>query len=207
MLVEKEEDQAWVVANGAEVGGISLPGLRRLFEIAVGGGQGTFLPPRPVEASLIQQQSAEAIPLPAPTSQVNSIEPNAHITRTLGHHADSPALAPFLGRESKRRHIRVVDEDQEVDVSERTNHAPKSNWRMHYTHRSKARAALDEVVEPAEPHTAADEIKPPSIADTEAPQWSISHQAQGSRFHIVSRVSIQDLSLWIPPSAYFLHAR
>ncbi|OBZ68770.1 hypothetical protein A0H81_11329 [Grifola frondosa] len=31
-----EEEREWVVANGTELGGISIPSLRRLFEIAVG---------------------------------------------------------------------------------------------------------------------------------------------------------------------------
>ncbi|KAI0771409.1 hypothetical protein BC629DRAFT_767729 [Irpex lacteus] len=42
VLVETEEEQAWVIANGSEVAGIGIPGLKRLFELAVGGGQLLF---------------------------------------------------------------------------------------------------------------------------------------------------------------------
>ncbi|KAI0087889.1 hypothetical protein BDY19DRAFT_229466 [Irpex rosettiformis] len=205
VLVESAEEQAWVVANGAEVTGIGIPGLKRLFELAVGGGQAVvpILPPTQQESETSEPSGfsssvPEAQDLPTATVAGTS----SVLTRTLGHHIDTPALAPFLGRESKRRSIRVYDEELHVDVLNIGAAVNTSPWRMHYTHRSKARASLDEVVEPPEVPPTAEEILP-KTGDAAAVALSMCTSVSdqlGSRFHITGRVSIRDLSLWVPPA-------
>ena len=42
---------------------------------------------------------------------------STYLLRTLGHHKDTPALAPFLGQAPKRRSINTFDKDQDVDIN------------------------------------------------------------------------------------------
>ncbi|KAI0696018.1 hypothetical protein BC835DRAFT_915960 [Cytidiella melzeri] len=205
VLVETAEDQAWVVANGTEVAGISIPGLRRLFELAVGGGQGIvpILPLKQLEVDTVDRQSSFSTPSQLPEeSSLPSSEASSHVTRTLGHHIDTPALAPFLGREAKRRSIHSYAEDVDVDILGQERASKTSQWRMHYTHRSKARSSLDEVVKLPAAHPAVEEVSPDiqDVAEAQAALLSFVTSGTGSRFHIMARLSIKDLSLWIPPS-------
>jgi len=69
------------------------------------------------------------------------------LSRTLGHHIDTPALAQFLGRKPKRRGINIYgSEDVEVDIKRRIRclireyNDPLANA---VYHRSRARPALD----------------------------------------------------------------
>ncbi|KAI0339014.1 hypothetical protein BDW22DRAFT_1336945, partial [Trametopsis cervina] len=199
VLVESEEEQAWVAANGTEVAGISIPGLRRLFEMAVGGDRGLvpILPPTRVKVEEVELQSVE-ISSQAPDTLTT--ENAAHVTRTLGHHIDSPALAPFLGKESRRRDIHVYEDDAVVDVIAVDGTSSRSPWKMHYTHRSKARASLDEIVEPPSEPPAVEAVNPSSEIETPGvSQPVVLPPGLGSRFHIVGRVNMQDFSVWIPP--------
>lgn len=206
VLVEREEDQAWLVANGTEVAGISLPGLRRLFEIAVGGGQGlgTILPPMQIERKVVEQQTALSPQVPEPVL-APAAGTSTHVTRTLGHHADTPALAPFLGRETTRRYIRIFDEDENVDVFGYDDASQGLAWKMHYTHRSKARASLDEAIAPSTSLPPLEDVSPRDSTATgiHASHATAIQPSLGSRFHIIARVSVQDLSLWISPGLCF----
>ena len=198
VLVESEEERAWVVANGSEVAGIGIPGLKRLFELAVGGGQAVVpvLPPMQTDINVPDPQVS-----PAPVTDAQDVPT---LTQTLGHHIDTPALAPFLGRESKRRSICVHDEEADVEVLNTEAIANSSSWRMHYTHRNTARASLDEVVEPPETAIIEDVPRSPkSLAAVKLPPLPSISGGVGSRFHITARVSTQDLSLWIPPSTLY----
>lgn len=203
MLVEGAEDQAWVVANGTEVGGVSLPGLRRLFELAVGGGMELLTTPIP--ATPKEEHAAEIVQLAASQESQSTPQPAEeavpHVTRTLGYHVDSPTLAPFLGRVPTKRRINVYNEDQVIDISSASKPGPtRAVWRMSYTHRNKARVALDEVVEPPPP-VATPPLECPSA--TEEIQSSIGPSlGSGSRFRIAARVSIQDISRWITPGKW-----
>lgn len=204
VLVETEEEQAWVIANGSEVAGIGIPGLKRLFELAVGGGQAVVPILQATQPEVNNSERQQPSDSAALVQEVPAATPEAapsDLTRTLGHHIDTPSLAPFLGRESKRRSIRVYDEDVEVDVLGSKATTKSSSWRMHYTHRSKARASLDEIVQTPVKPPDVEEVLPaaPSIKEPLAPNPSIPmFYGPGSRFHITARVSIQDLSLWIP---------
>ena len=202
VLVEGLDDQAWVVANGTEVGGITIPGLRRLFEIAVGGSRqtGPLLSPKKVELPSSQHDSHEQVVASSLEKPADSPhEEPAYITRTLGFHADTPALASFLGRAPNQRQIHSYDEEQNVDIfSDGAASQSKKHWRMVYSHRNKARSALDAVVEvsPLAEDSVLEQPPPPSAETASLPQGPVS------RFHIIPRVSIRDLSMWLSPSKF-----
>ena len=187
------DEEAWVIENGSELRHGGLPSLRRLFEIAVGSsgtpleiaskiGTSTTQPNVNQEDSHVSERGSPQVStfLLSPTS--------THLSRTLGHHADSPALAPFLGRATKRRGIVVQDENTPVDIVSGNQVDPGRRWNKPFMHRSRARPALD--------------VEIP--AETPIPQYTpnVNPVAQGTRFHIVARVTISDRSLWIPIGGY-----
>ncbi|KAI0356404.1 hypothetical protein OH77DRAFT_1423341 [Trametes cingulata] len=213
-----EGERDWVVAAGVEVGGVSLPSLRRLFEIAVGAGERVTLPIRkpspapPVQAAPVQQETAA----PATVQEVKE-EPrqeppqtSAHVTKTLGYHADTPALAPFLGRAPKKRCINVrANEDDPVDIEDTAGGSGLQHrhiWRKPYAHRNVARKELDEVVPLSElpnnaPTEPADESqKEGKVDEPESKRSAALELLSGTRFHINARVQVADYSLFIPPN-------
>lgn len=200
VLVETPEEQAHIIANGTEVAGITIPGLRRLFELAVKGDRELLplLPPKKSEVSSVRPADASTTGVAA-TSEP-AAEPSAssavHASRTLGYHADTPALAALLGREPRQRVINTHDEDAPLDIFGGHAGPQKSiRWRMAYTHRNKARAELDEIVEPA---PLAAELPAGSQQLSSTP--TIHGPGQFSRFHVMARISIKDLCRWTPPS-------
>ncbi|KAG1780601.1 hypothetical protein EV702DRAFT_1042864 [Suillus placidus] len=189
---EMEKDR--VEEEGVEVSwGGSVVGLQRLFERAVG----VNLPP-----SLVSQEGQGAADAAA--------IPSTLLSRTLGLHADSPALAPFLGRTPKRRCIHAYDEDTDVDilnidtaprrlspsvesregVTRRADHGSGHPWRMAFPHRNRARPELDLIVDA------------PALVDNvaEITATPVIPGSTTSRFHITARVHITDRSLFISPS-------
>ncbi|KAH8977976.1 hypothetical protein EDB86DRAFT_2996886 [Lactarius hatsudake] len=181
------DEEAWVIENGSELRNVSLPSLRRLFEMAVGD-VGSPLEISPVNdaPSVHQDLSPEHITVSGRETLRSSAPTHAstHLSRTLGHHVDTPALAPFLGRAPKRRSITTYDENVLVDIDGSPHAAPGRRWRIPLTHRSRARPALDLIIP----------------VDAPLPQLTphVAPVTQGTRFHIVSRVTISDRSLWIP---------
>ena len=134
-------DPGMDISSGIEVGlgpvGI-LPGLRSLFQRAV----------RANGPLLETDNAAEFLGSQELTS-------GSHLTRTLGLHKDTPALAPFLGKQAIRRGIKEWDGDGVVDIDgfEDDSHSAthditnnlernparlrkKKRWRMPYTHRN-----------------------------------------------------------------------
>ena len=203
VLVEDAEDAAWIVTNGTEVGGVSLPGLRRLFELAVGGGQGLL--PTPVRSFL--KDDAPVAPVVTATSEAETAQAPSEslhvITKTLGYHIDTPSLAPFLGRVPKKRHIKVYDDDQAIDIFTSGQREAKPAWRKAYAHRSKSRAALDHTANPSEMIETKNRAS--LVPAVDLPSMLNSLDARGSRFHILTRVSVKDISLWVPPgTCYFV---
>ncbi|KAG1818657.1 uncharacterized protein BJ212DRAFT_1479650 [Suillus subaureus] len=190
---EVEKDR--VEEEGVEVPwGGSVVGLQRLFERAVGVN---------LLASLVSEEGQGAAGAAA--------IPSTLLSRTLGLHADSPALALFLGRTPKRRCIHAYEEDTDVDIlsidiaprrpsstfesregvtrraDEGDHHHP---WRMAFPHRNRARPELDLVVDV------------PALVDNVAENTTTSAipGSTTSRFHITARVHITDRSLFISPS-------
>ena len=187
------DEEAWVIENGSELRHGGLPSLRRLFEIAVGSagasleiatanGISTTQPNVNQEDSHVSERDSPQVPAPLPTVS------STHLSRALGHHADSPALAPFLGRATKRRGIVAYDEDTPVDIDSGGHVDPSRKWFKPFIHRSRARPALD--------------VEVP--AETSIPQYTpnVNPVAQGTRFHIVARVTVSDRSLWVPIGGY-----
>ncbi|KAI0250987.1 hypothetical protein BJV78DRAFT_517407 [Lactifluus subvellereus] len=183
------EEEAWVIENGSELRNFSLPSLRRLFEIAVGSAGSPLEITAPNDAAIAQRSDSQeeihaverdtpqtSVPLPALTS--------THLSRTLGHHADTPDLAPFLGRTPKRRGIAAHDENTPVDIDSGLDVISQRRWKKPLNHRSRARPALDVAV-PVE-----------GLLPQFAP--NVTPVTQGTRFHIVARVTVSDRSLWIP---------
>jgi hypothetical protein len=186
------DEEAWVIENGSELRNVSLPSLQRLFEMAVGD-VGSPLEISQVNnpSSVLQDVSPEHNTVTGRECLLSSTSAHTstHLSRTLGHHVDTPALAPFLGRAPKRRSITTYDENAPVDIDGSAHVIPgRRQWRMPLTHRSRARPALDLMIP----------------VDTPLPKLT-SHVApvtQGTRFHIVARVTISDRSLWIPIGEY-----
>ena len=175
--------------DGVEVPwGGNVVGLRRLFERAVGVDGILSAPPLPHAASDVPLECSETAP-------------STLLSRTLGLHADSPALAQFLGRAPRRRCIHVYDEDRYVDITTLDDASlqldtlvseepvyPKKGFCMRYPHRNTAREDLDLVVDvPAGVETInVDNISVPA---------SIPGGTTTSRFHITARIRLEDRSL------------
>ncbi|RPD62519.1 hypothetical protein L226DRAFT_330040 [Lentinus tigrinus ALCF2SS1-7] len=214
-----EAERDFIVANGIELAGVSLPSLKRLFEIAVGAGENVKLPeilkspapqvkmeasdsPLPVPSEAVPSQSPPPEPTPPPATQSSS-----HVSRTLGYHVDTPALAPFLGRAPKQRQINVrADEDDPVDIQGSSGSSglqARSMWRKPYNHRNAARKELDEVVPLSDLPATIDEK--PDEGDGEGEEHAAKGERSrlqmlsGTRFHIAARVQVADYSLFIPP--------
>lgn len=177
VIVDEDGEAEWVVKNGIELSGVSVPSVRRLFEIAVGDDRG-FIGRFRVGAEE-NDEDAEVIS-------------STYLSKTLGHHKDTPALAPFLGRAPKRRCINVYAHDEEVDIDD-FEVTSKPPWRMSFPHRNKARPELDVVaVTPTAPESRPEAEPNAQLAD-------VPNNTAGTRFHIIARVVISDRSLWIPP--------
>ena len=172
-------EREWVLRNGIELGGVSIPSLRRLFEIAVGEGD-EFLDG--VEGGA-EERDEDA-----------DVVASTYLSRTLGHHKDTPALAPFLGRAPKKRCINTYDEDQNVDIDIDNVGLKKNPWQMSFPHRSSARPELDIVADVSE---LLDSHTSPPKGNGHRPM-SLPSGASGTRFHILARVIISDRSVWIP---------
>ncbi|KAJ6593395.1 hypothetical protein B0H19DRAFT_1246172 [Mycena capillaripes] len=161
-------DLAEGVEVGAGTGGI-LPGLRSLFEQAVG------------------------------EDDDPDFEGQTALSRTLGYHADTPALASFLGREPIRRGVVVWDPDATVDVDGFDDEKPraKPRWRMPFSHRNTFRDTLVPLIS----------TPPLSEAPVPPPQnnSSVLSTANSSRFHIATRIVVLDRSLWLPPDQRLGH--
>jgi hypothetical protein len=184
-----KDEESWIIENGSELRQSGLPSLRRLFEIAVGSASSlgiasaTDASTRQLgvcqEDNRIQEEETPQVSTPIHTLS------STHLSRTLGHHAESPALAPFLGRAPKRRGIMVHDENTPVDIDGGKQTLVRRRWRKPFIHRSRARPSLDVVIP----------------AEAPVPQCN-PVITQGTRFHVVARVTISDRSLWIPVGGY-----
>ena len=188
------DDETWVIENGSELRQSGLPSLRRLFEIAVGGTGSSLGTTSTNDTSAGQPVigRGDDHPQEREVSQDSTPIPlsSTHLSRTLGHHAESPALAPFLGRASKRRRIMTHDENIPVNIGGREEALVRRRWHKPFIHRSRARPSLDiAIATPAE--TPASQCTP-----------NIAPVTQGTRFHVVARVTISDRSLWIPAGEY-----
>lgn len=183
--VASEEEKDWLLVHGMELVGVSRPSVRRLFEMAVGGSLPTFAIPAQPGGAI--DEGGEALKNPASST---------HLSRTLGHHKDTPALAAFLGRAPKRRCINVYDEDVDVDISTTEDASVGGGrvvWRMQYEPRSSGNHE-DDTITAQPPSVADDTLNPPAQIPARPPDGG------GSRFHITARIIVADRSQWLPPS-------
>ncbi|KAG8214427.1 hypothetical protein J3R82DRAFT_9449 [Butyriboletus roseoflavus] len=180
--------QSWETyeRDGVEVPwGGSVVGLRRLFERAVGV---DGIIPTPPLAHATSDVSLEN----------SATAPSTLLSRTLGLHADSPALAQFLGRAPKRRCIHVYDEDQHVDIvtldgtssqqdglTSEESAKLKTGFYMRYPHRNTAREDFGLVVDV---DTGAETNSTPAI---------VPAGTTASRFRITARIRLEDRSLYL----------
>ncbi|KAK7064333.1 hypothetical protein R3P38DRAFT_2823836 [Favolaschia claudopus] len=131
------------------------------------------------------------------------------LNRTLGIHADTPALAGFLRKAPVRRGIVVWDPDAVVDIDgleETPNTRPR--WRMPFSHRSMYR---DEPLlipntthcPPSSPQTS----PPPTLPVIPPPRVSTTNLLPNpsSRFHMATRIIVTDRSLWLSPEQRLGH--
>jgi hypothetical protein len=197
LVTSSERD--WVLQNGTEITGVGIPSLRRLFEIAVG--KKTSLLPAPKQGPssdqathTIECEEDDIVGEPETTE-------GTHLSRTLGVHEETPALAAILGRRAARRQIRVFNEDEPVDI-ESGDGVPRSNrrWKMTYSHRNLARPELEVDLGltsdtrprhlPSVGNTGGGgEDRCEVIPDTGRFGWT--------RFHITCRIMVTDRSRWL----------
>ncbi|KAH9481504.1 hypothetical protein JR316_0006031 [Psilocybe cubensis] len=227
------------VAAGIEVGigpaGI-LPGLRTIFQRAVGGN--VQLPPPPPTPSTPGPETEvgpaidDSVDAGEGTNAAASVEANVnaakeeqqptssgvggdHLIKTLGFHSESPALAPFLGKDTIRREIKVWNEDADIDifVNDGLQTTKKSQWKMPFTPRNffeqvnKSHLHVDTL---GQPHNITDMEIDTSSGDKQDhdsnatlaahPKIAENVVTSNSRFHFMARIIITDRSLWIPPA-------
>ncbi|KAF9565368.1 hypothetical protein CPC08DRAFT_759555 [Agrocybe pediades] len=168
-----------------------LPGLRTIFQNAVAGAN---------LMETVNQLESDAPATPREHSKKSS--GGNHLIQTLGLHEDSPALAPFLGKEAIRREIRMFDEECDIDLAATGNTQSKLHWKMPFAPRNFLETTT------TAPDTRRDEdneeLTGPMDVDSQykveqplpaAGQQVVSNE---SRFHFIARIIITDRSLWVP---------
>lgn len=143
-----------------------LPGLRSIFQMAVG----------------------------PQTNQPSDAQPG-RATKMLGLHQDTPALAPFLGKNPVRRGIKVYGQDDTIDVDglHTAHRRPPCSRNARRIHEWEQELQVNDVSASQENVSA---VSRPSTSTTTLPD------STRSRFHFNTRIVVTDRSFWIPPSAY-----
>jgi hypothetical protein len=184
-----------------------LPGLRTIFELAVGTRSHEF-----------ERSNGGGFDM----KDIRETSAGSLLTQTLGLHKDTPALAPFLGKRAHRREITVSNEDDPVDIlgTDAPNYSTKKTWRMLYAQRSFAApsipqeeislTSISEVY--SQPSSSSDKDEGPGVEQdlSKTPRRSqssplnptINLPTAASRFHFLARVVVADHSLYIDPSSY-----
>ena len=202
VLVSSSE-RDWVLQNGTEITGVGIPSLRRLFEIAVGKKTSLFPAQKPEASS---NQDSFTIKREEDAAMGESEPEGTYLSKTLGVHEETPALAAMLGRPTARRQIRVFNEDEPVDI-ENDDGASRSSgrWKMKYSHRNLARPELEVELD----LTSDGQSKPsPSIGNTggggEYRCEAVPDTGRFglTRFHITCRIAITDRSRWLLPGKF-----
>ena len=193
------EEPGLNVEEGNEVGsgptGI-LPGLQTIFQRAVGVGpaQPALMPPHPTPG--VEPTTSEDVPEVA-SARTPSAAPK--VTQILGIHEETPALAPFLGKQARRREIRVIGEEEDVQITHESNQSKptgRPTWRMNFAPRHHA---LSE--QPTESLGVGAIVETHSREETPSGSaLTTSFVPSGkSRFHFSARVTISDRSLFVGP--------
>jgi hypothetical protein len=193
--------------------------LKRLFEMAVGRGVAVVTGNTPNAVIEQQKEVAEngvapmdldnAVPLTDSTNSASTL-----LSQTLGIHADTPALAPFLRTSQRKRCINVHDENAIVDIGAQDlpSTANASNpalhpWRKIHQQRSRTDSSpeTDDII------ALSYELDASSLADADGLEAKDDKQQQvgtgklvdtstsntRSRFHVTARLGISDWSMRI----------
>ena len=161
--------------------------LQRLFKMAVGSYEGIIAGTAAEEeeelAKIVQTR-------PHGKAEGEDQVTSTLVTKTLGHHKDTPALAPFLGRAPKKRQIHVFDDDAPLDVVGIDNNGEISGqpWKMSYPQRSYISEGQGE-------SASKEEEKAEGVSETVADLTSSLSAREGSRFHIPVRLIVTDYTL------------
>ncbi|KAG6910869.1 hypothetical protein DXG01_007186 [Tephrocybe rancida] len=202
-VVDPELDVEFGIEVGLGPNGI-LPGIRSLFHMAVGSH-------RPLEFQA--QGEGEAA---VTGGRVETPPQVANVTKTLGLHEDTPALATFLGKEATRRCIKLWgNADDFVDIEGFDHNGSKVStggqmpndgnyfgelhrpWRMHFTHRNDFEPETERKMQEI---TTSNTIEKSLIAGKIDPEGSEEDRTatpvpqksglKRSRFHFAARVSV-----------------
>lgn len=111
---------------GVEVG-IALPSLRTLFRNAV-------------VSKVAAQMSGENLVPATDVKTPDQHDTESHLNQTLGLHADTPSLAPYLGKDVIRREIKLWDSEMSVEIGEEATGTlgeyRHRSWRMPFAQRN-----------------------------------------------------------------------
>ena len=176
----------FVVEHGLEVTGMSAS-LQRLFRMAVRSYEGIVAVPEAGDVTdltgLMRQEESEEV----------SKEP-AFVTKTLCHHKDTPAPAPFLGRAPKKRQFDVCGEDIISDIiSVNNSNILRRGWRKRRGANRLAEGRADEVLFGDENESSTDGAITPK---------GLLTAFKSSKFHIPLRLIVNDYSLRLPEGAW-----
>ncbi|KDQ33895.1 hypothetical protein PLEOSDRAFT_1095564 [Pleurotus ostreatus PC15] len=202
-VVNDQEDL--VVEDGLEVGGTLsvLPSLQRLFQSALRGqvAPQDILPAGATTTPTLEDRTAESN---QNVSHQDSV--STHISRTLGFHAETPALAPFLGKTATRRGIKAWNELEDIDVYGGIQ-SPKKTHRTGRVLTARNKASLvedaDSTASPPTDRTPPSEVGP-APDGVNAKQDDLFSgldplRIQSSRFYFSTRIIITDRSWYQPP--------
>lgn len=214
-VVEPDLDVEMGIEVGLGPNGI-LPGIRSLFKMAVGAHQ--------VSESMLDGDVETAVA----GSRLESNSQSSNLVKTLGLHEDTPALAPFLGKEALRRSIKVLGNENDlvdVDGFDDDGHFPNGAevssvprvvsshlsrpWRMRYIHRNDFEPEREEgTIQDFSMNSSSSLPISRETSEQDKPNGNVPRSeglqndlvgSTGSRFHFQARISIIDRSLWIPP--------
>ncbi|KIM40462.1 hypothetical protein M413DRAFT_161899 [Hebeloma cylindrosporum] len=179
------------VGNGTEVAlgpGGSLPGLRTIFQMAVGATQ-----------NRVKEDPHDANNKATILDNEASSKAGSHLIQTLGLHEDTPALASFLGKEAVRRQINVFDTNEEIDLE---NFNTSSHQIRPYKMSFASRNFKEDLGTETTQRIGVESVNHSDAASVEVPLSQIEMAVasnQSSRFHFIARIVITDRSIWIPP--------
>ena len=129
-IPDNDLDTTWGIEVGIGPTGV-LPGLRTIFQLAVGA-HNIAQPPRLPEGVDNHAQLSE---------ETARNSPFTHLNQTLGLHDETPSLAVFLGKGAIRREIKIWDEHEEIDIETPPPHPHSGSpthrpWRISSTPKS-----------------------------------------------------------------------
>lgn len=159
--IGRDEKEAFRLA-GVEIHISNSTSIRGMFERAVG----------------LEKAESDA------SGHVESV--STHLSRTLGVHALTPTLAPFLGKAVRKKQIHIFEEPGFIDIMSADEEEPRrNNLRQRREDRDKISPFL-EVLSVMQQHGALETSR------------SSEENSEHSRFRVKRRIIIADHSLHLP---------